>query len=334
MKESAESKSHRGDREVSWLRRSFRPFQKATIRGLAVVLPPLLTIVLFIWAWNTIDRFIMAPTENLARSLIVWNIQELIPDEEVQQQLRSGSAAYVTQPGETATIVQMANGRRYTPIKKTWLPWEVYDLVDSGPSPQRAVTAQEFYHDYVRLRYLQRQYVIPAFLALFIGLLYIFGKLFAMGMGRMLWNYIEGLVNRLPIIRNVYSSVKQVTDFAFNESEIQFTRVVAVEYPRRGIWSMGFVTGEGMATVCEAAGEPVINVLMPTSPMPATGFTIAIPKSQAIDLNITVDQAIQFCVSCGVVVPPHQQARNRPPVLPPLPVPAGLATESRQVADA
>ncbi|NIO38894.1 MAG: DUF502 domain-containing protein, partial [Burkholderiales bacterium] len=68
----------------------------------------------------------------------------------------------------------------------------------------------------------------------------------------------------LPVIRNVYSSVKQVTDFAFNESEIRFTRVVAVEYPRRGIWSLGFLTGESMIDIKSAAGEPVVTVLMPT----------------------------------------------------------------------
>ena len=117
------------------------------------------------------------------------------------------------------------------------------------------------------------------------------------------------MIERLPIIRNVYSSVKQVTDFAFSKNEIEFSRVVAVEYPRKGIWSMGFVTSESMHDIRLAAGEPMLTVLMPTSPMPATGFTISVPKSQTIDLNITIDQAIQFCVSCGVVVPDHQQPR-------------------------
>ena len=72
---------------------------------------------------------------------------------------------------------------------------------------------------------------------------------------------------------------------------------------------MGFVTGDSMLDIRNAAGEPMLTVLMPTSPMPATGFTISVPKSETIDLNITIDQAIQFCVSCGVVVPPHQLAK-------------------------
>jgi uncharacterized membrane protein len=105
----------------------------------------------------------------------------------------------------------------------------------------------------------------------------------------------------------VYSSVKQVTDFIFSERDIEFNRVVAVQYPREGIWSIGFVTGESMLDIRSAANEPVLSLLMPTSPMPATGFTITVRKSETVDLDITIDQAIQFIVSCGVVVPLQQQ---------------------------
>ena len=133
--------------------------------------------------------------------------------------------------------------------------------------------------------------------------MYLTGKLFAVGIGRIFWHWFESLINRVPIIRNVYSSVKQVTDFAFSENEIEFTRVVAVEYPRKGIWSIGFVTGESFADIRKAVGEPMLSVLMPTSPMPATGFTITVRKSETIELDISIDQAIQFCVSCGVVLP-------------------------------
>jgi uncharacterized membrane protein len=108
----------------------------------------------------------------------------------------------------------------------------------------------------------------------------------------------------------VYSSVKQVTDFVFNERRIGFNRVVAVEYPRQGIWAVAFVTGEGMLDVRAAANEPVLSVLIPTSPIPGTGFTVVVRKSEVLDLNMTVDQAIQYLVSCGVVIPPQQQIRE------------------------
>jgi uncharacterized membrane protein len=133
----------------------------------------------------------------------------------------------------------------------------------------------------------------------------------AAGIGGFFGDRFDKLVNRVPGVRSVYSAVKQVSDFVFTGRDIQFTRIVAVEYPRKGIWSMGFVTSEGLAAIQEAAGEPVLAVLVPGSPMPVTGCTITVRKSECIDLNITFDQACQFIVSCGVVVPPQQLGQMR-----------------------
>ena len=91
------------------------------------------------------------------------------------------------------------------------------------------------------------------------------------------------------------------------EREVEYSRVVAIEYPRRGIWSLGLVTGDSMLDITNAAGEPMVSVLVPSSPMPVTGYTMNVPRSEVTDLNITVDQAFQFCISCGVLVPPQQK---------------------------
>jgi uncharacterized membrane protein len=107
-------------------------------------------------------------------------------------------------------------------------------------------------------------------------------------------------------VRNIYSSVKQVTDFMLSKSELSFSRVVAVEYPRVGLWSIGFVMGEGLIDVASAAGEPVLSVLLPTSPMPMTGYVVMFRKSEVLDLKLTIEEALEFIVSCGVVVAPHQ----------------------------
>jgi len=159
---------------------------------------------------------------------------------------------------------------------------------------------------FVERRYLRRYTVIPIFLCVFLMGLYLLGKFLAAGVGRFFWMQFERVINQLPLVRNVYSSVKQVTDFMFSEREIEYTRVVAVEYPRKGIWSIAMVTGEGMLDIRCAANEPVLSVLVPTSPMPFTGFTVTVKKSETVDLNITIDQAFQFIVSCGVVVPTQQ----------------------------
>ena len=113
---------------------------------------------------------------------------------------------------------------------------------------------------------------------------------------------------RVPLVRNVYSTVKQVTDFVLSDREVEFQRVVALEYPARRIVDAGFVTGEGMLDCAAEVREPMLTVLVPTSPVPAGGFTVMVTrKSSVIDLNLTIDQAVQFVVSCGVLIPPHQR---------------------------
>jgi hypothetical protein len=102
--------------------------------------------------------------------------------------------------------------------------------------------------------------------------------------------------------------VKQVTDFFFSERPIAYNRVVAVEFPRRGVWTIGFAMGESLVEMTLAAGEQMISVMIPAAPMPMTGWVVSVPKSAIIDLNITLEQAFQYYLSCGVLVPEHQRA--------------------------
>lgn len=319
--------------EQSAPKKSKPHFRRFVLRGLGVVMPPLLTIVLFIWAWTTIDGYVLRPIENL----MAWTAASVMADvhSEIPKDIEPDMVSVVDSQGKRVppeTVEQLTNhsgqiagaaslqgwrvksftheGTTFVPITgKKWIPQGVYDTVKADPGDLKIETATsgDIYNRYVRDTYLKRWITIPTFLSVFVTLLYLFGKFIAAGMGRMFWNGVEALIHRLPVIRNVYSSVKQVTDFVFSEREIEYTRVVAVQYPRKGVWSIGFVTGESMIDIRSAANEAVLSVLMPTSPMPATGFTITVRKSETIDLNITIDQAIQFVVSCGVVVPAQQQ---------------------------
>jgi uncharacterized membrane protein len=309
--DSAEVAMSRNPRsQPGWFGRSFSPFRTAAIRGLAVLLPPLLTIIFFVWAWNAIDRAILKPVESLAKNSVTWWIDETLTDNEVDEIVRTSKL-----PGshfkefEGERIFFDDEGTMFVKIKSNWIPLRIAAAVRANPGDPDPQTAREYYLRFVQIRYLKRHLVIPAVMALFLAIMYLVGKLLAAGIGRFFYHAAERIIHRLPIIRNVYSSVKQVTDFVFDDNEIQFTRVVAVEYPRRGVWSMGFVTGDSLLDIRNAAGEPMLSVLMPTSPMPATGFTISVPKSETVDLDITIDQAIQFCVSCGVVVPDHQLSK-------------------------
>jgi len=278
----------------------FYMFRRAVLRGLAIAAPPLLTIVIFIWIFATIQSYILVPIETTARTAIVWAI------EDVHRELPGAAPESTRAEYDSVIYRKTANGQ--------WVPEKVYNFVYEHLLDQpMPATGYGVYEQYVQHRWLKRELTIPTLLAVCLLALYFTGKFLAGGLGRMFWNASERhVMQRLPIIRNVYGSVKQVTDFLLNEQEIQFTRVVAVEYPRRGMWSLGFVTSESMLDIKDKAGEPVITILIPTSPMPATGFTINAKKSETIELNISLDQAFQFIVSCGVVVPPQQQTQASP----------------------
>jgi len=274
-------------------KRSEHPFRSAVIRGLGVVTPPLLTIVIFLWVGSTVRQYVLEPITTGLRDGIVWTTADIQADPE---------------PIEAAQPTRTIDGQTYWRAgDDNMVPMGVYELVkeNQGAEPIPP-TAQAIYQRYVELYYLQPYKVIPAFLAIFILVLYLLGKFIAAGIGRFFVNQMEQGILSLPLVRNVYSSVKQVSDFLFSPREIEYTRVVAIEYPRKGIWSLGLVTGESMLDIRSAANEPIVSVLIPTSPMPVTGYTISVKKSEAIDLNITIDQAFQFIVSCGVVVPPQQ----------------------------
>ncbi len=280
-------------------RRKHRPFRRAVWRGLGVVLPPVLTIVIFVWVGSTVQRYILEPFNAGARQVLAHALAD------VRETLPGAEAV----PGEPE-VFRTPDGKLYRRLPSDeYVPLYVYDTVRRYDGVnQMPDTGQRLYARYVELRYLQPYITIPATAVGFIVVMYLLGRFIAAGIGRVFWNMMERGINRLPLVRNVYSSVKQVTDFMFSEPEIEYTRVVAVEYPRRGIWSLGLVTGESMLDLRAAANEPVVSVLIPSSPMPVTGYTVTVPKSDTIDLNITIDQAFQFCVSCGVVVPPHQMA--------------------------
>ncbi len=276
------------------------PFRRAVLRGLTVLLPPLLTIVIFVWIGNTVTNYMLEPTENLARwGLVQVFDREILP----ASQIPDGSAG--------KSLVHVGERAYHCTKDGRLVPREYYQFLHDQAKldPSTIPTSAEgLVRLYVEQKYLPRRIVIPVFLSGFLLVLYLLGKFLAAGVGRFFWMQFERGVHSLPLVRNVYSSVKQVTDFMFNQQEIEYTRVVAVEYPRKGIWSLAMVTGESMVDIQCAANEPVLSILIPTSPLPFTGYTMTVKRSETVDLNITIEQALQFIVSCGVVVPPQQMA--------------------------
>lgn len=139
--------------------------------------------------------------------------------------------------------------------------------------------------------------------------IYVVGRFVASWLGRTIWHLLETGLLRIPVFKQIYPYVKQVTDFLLNERRMDVSRVVAVEYPRKGIWSLGLATGAGLRALEEAVEDDLITVFIPSSPTPVTGYTITVRRADTIELPLSLDEALRFTVSGGVVVPSRQKGR-------------------------
>ncbi len=140
------------------------------------------------------------------------------------------------------------------------------------------------------------------------------GALLASVVGKALWRMIEKFIMSAPFLRRVYPYVKQITDFVLTQEEHErmFSRVVAVEYPRKGIWSIGLVTGSGLKKIVDNVKKEFLTILIPNSPTPITGYVIMVPKEQTIALDMTIEEAFRFAISAGVIAPTGEQVAALP----------------------
>jgi uncharacterized membrane protein len=142
------------------------------------------------------------------------------------------------------------------------------------------------------------------------------GALLASVVGKALWRVVEASIMNMPVVRRVYPYVKQVTDFILppEDQKRVFSKVVAVEYPRQGLWSVGFVTGSGLRQISQSGQQEFLTVLISTSPTPITGPVVIVPKDETIALDMTVEEAVRFIVSVGVVAPDDRRLGALPAV--------------------
>jgi uncharacterized membrane protein len=282
-------------------------------RGLAIILPTVLTIWILIAAYQFVQTRIARPINNGIQALVVqlshWptardvDLDEAVDsltvvqkdqwqliDSEQKKQLGDGYSAAMqiktrrqwmrNQPEIEATARHLALVQWWQSVRIG--TWAVLDLIG---------------------------------LAVAIVLIYIVGVILSGYIGRRLYHRGEQVIGRVPLIRRVYPSVKQVTDFFFSGEQAggsAFNRVVAVEYPRRGIWSVGLVTGQTMRNIQAKIGQESLTVFIPSSPTPVTGYVITVPECDTIDLSVTIEEALKFAVSLGVLVPPSQEISIKP----------------------
>jgi uncharacterized membrane protein len=143
--------------------------------------------------------------------------------------------------------------------------------------------------------------VLAAVLAVLV--LFLTGVLAANLLGRRLVHTYERIVNRIPIVRSVYSAVKHFTEVVFSESGTSFKKVLLIEYPRPGLYSLCFQTSDRLEEVQAKTGDVVITVFLPTTPNPTSGFLLFVPRDDVTVLDMSVEDAIKMIISLGVVVP-------------------------------
>jgi uncharacterized membrane protein len=121
--------------------------------------------------------------------------------------------------------------------------------------------------------------------------------------GKRLVQYWDGVIRRIPLVRSIHGGVKSFAESVFSTSN-SFRKVVMIQYPRMGMWSIGFITAEDVAEIRDKTGVPHSCVYIPTTPNPTSGFIVMVPSTEVVELQMTVDSAMKMIITCGVVMPP------------------------------
>ncbi|MEX0951926.1 MAG: DUF502 domain-containing protein [Gammaproteobacteria bacterium] len=150
-------------------------------------------------------------------------------------------------------------------------------------------------------------------LVLAVVVLILTGMLVTNLFGRRLVALWEELINRIPLVRSIYVSVKQVTETLFHDENKSFRQVVLIEYPRQGIYSLGFLTGKALRSADAKTRAPLVSVFVPTTPNPTSGFIVMVPKPDITALDISVEEAFKYIISLGVISADGESEAVPPP---------------------
>ena len=154
--------------------------------------------------------------------------------------------------------------------------------------------------------------VLPALGALFVLMVLLLTGLLGTNLiGRRLLVWGEELLQHIPIVRSVYGGVKSFAESVFSQSN-SFRKVVMIEYPREGVWSLGFLTAEDVPEVTQRTGEPHACVYVSAALNATGGFLAILPRRQIVELDMSVDAAMKMIITCGVVVPPGPDRARKP----------------------
>lgn len=186
-----------------------------------------------------------------------------------------------------------------------WLLWTLMGWVDGFVLPLVPYTFQP--EKYIGINLRGVGVIIFLLFTIFVGWI-------AKGLiGRSLIGFAEGLVDRMPVVRSIYSGVKQIAETVFAQSDRSFEKACMIQYPREGIWAVGFISTQARGEVNKRAGtdEQLVSVFVPTTPNPTSGFLLFFPKSDVIELDMSVEEAAKLVISAGLVYPNEEQKTDK-----------------------
>ncbi|MBX3458364.1 MAG: DUF502 domain-containing protein [Planctomycetes bacterium] len=296
------------------------PVSRAFLKGLSILLPAVITIAIFAWVWDILRVYVV---ELTIQGIDV--IQPFEPRKLTDVELAYLDDSFFTRNAEGQLLPRTeANLRREVRISD--LPVRYQGL--SPPNRERSIlqfildsNALAANNGEVRtlwtrdydvsgriISYNWFDYLLASVLGLVIVVL--LGFLARNFLGRRFVQLLEWFVTRVPVIKSIYPHAKQLVDFFFTDNKpLEFDTVAILEYPRRGLWSIVFVTGSGIKSVQEYTRKRMVTVYVPSSPAPMTGYTMVVAAEEVIQLNITVEEAMKFVISGGVLAPLEEQVK-------------------------
>jgi uncharacterized membrane protein len=141
-------------------------------------------------------------------------------------------------------------------------------------------------------------------------ILFTTGVIGANVLGQRIVSFWEAMLARIPFVKSLYYSVKQVSDTLFSDNGKAFSKALLVQYPRKGLWTIGFLTGTPGPDIAQQLGDGYISIYVPTTPNPTSGFFLMLPAADVIELDMSVDEALKYVISIGVVAPPSRTPEN------------------------
>ena len=150
-------------------------------------------------------------------------------------------------------------------------------------------------------------------LLIVVSIITILGYFSRIFIGQLLFNFFERILGKVPLINLIYNTVKQIVDTFTQQQKAVFQEVVLIEYPRKGVYAIGFLTNRAKGEIQALTGEELVNVFIPTTPNPTSGFLLMLPKESVVSMQMSISDGMKLIISGGAVVPPYDpNDRNNP----------------------